>query len=197
MGDVPGVADLSAGGRPRRRRPVRRLLRKNGGVSTAEHFADREPEGWEPPPVRAEALLWTWSMMLLGHVLVTLLAIFALVGGSPDRTGTALIASLAVLVLGLVGGALAWRGLSVTRTVRRAERAGARPRPPHPSLLVLAGGLAVLAVGIAVIVVVQWGAAAILPTVGGELVFLPLALRTQRYAEDVAGAMPPDPAVAA
>lgn len=163
------------------------------GVAPAD--LEPDPGAWHAPAVRAEALLLTWTMMLVGHVLVTALATFALLGGSPDRSGAALAAFCAVLVLGVAGGGVAWRGLRVTTHVRRAERRGSAPETPTPQPIVLAVGVALLALGVAVIVMVQWGAGGVLPAVGGELVFVPLALRTQHYLEDARAAAGPDPAV--
>lgn len=150
-----------------------------------------EPARWQAPPVRAEALLVTWAMMLLGHGLVGVLAVVALAGGSRDHSGTALAAFWTMALLGLAGGAVAWHGVRVTGAVRRAERAGQVPAPPAPAPLALAVGIALLGIGVTVIVIAMWGAGGVLPAAGGELVFVPLAVRTQRYLDDARAAAPP------
>lgn len=166
-------------------------MRDNADVAFADRAPVSDPGDWEPPAVRADALLMTWAMMLLGHVLGAALATFALVGGSPDRSGSAVAAFWAVLVLGVAGGGVAWQGLGVTRQVRRAEQRGRVPTVPMVQPIVLAVGVALLAVGVAVIVIAQWGAGGVLPAVGGELVFVALALRTQRYLDDARAAARP------
>lgn len=149
------------------------------------------PSRWQAPPVRADALVLTWAMLLLGHVLVAVLSGYALAGGTRDRTSVTLAAFWVVLILGVVGGAVAAHGLRVTLAVRRAEQAERVPSPPGPAPIVPATGVALLAVGLAVIAVVLWQAAVVLPAVAGELVFVPLALRTQHYADDARDAAPP------
>lgn len=162
-------------------------------VAAAHPDVPRPPDesSWTAPPVRGDALLLTWGMMLLGHVLVGVLAVFALAGGARDHSAASVVSFWVLLTLGVAGGYVASCGLRVTLTVRRAERQNRAPEAPSPSLLVLAVGVALLAVSLAVIVLVQWGAGGVLPAVGGELVFMPLAMRTERYLQDARAAALP------
>ena len=154
-------------------------------VPATDDPRERDPLPWKAPAVRSEALVLSWAMMTLGHVLVALIAAFAVAGGTPDRSGAVLAACLSALVLGGVGALVAWHGLRLTVSGRRAERDRRPPATPVPQPLVPAIAAVVLAVGLGIIVVAQWGAGGILPAVAGELVFIPLALRTQHYLDDV------------
>lgn len=154
-------------------------------VPATDEPRDPDPLPWEAPAVRSEALVLSWGVMGFGHVLVALIGAFAVAGGTPDRSGAALAACWSALVLGAVGAAVAGQGLRLTLSVRRAERDRRPPATPVPQPLVLAAAAVALAVGVGVIVIGQWRAGGILPVVAGELVFIPLALRTQHYLDDV------------
>lgn len=160
-------------------------------VVPADRARTPDPGSWQAPPIRAEALVLTWAVMVFGHAVVAALAVFALAGGASDRSDAAIAAFCAILTLGVAGALVGWHGLAVTLSVRRAEAAGRTPRPRSPTPLVAAGGLALLAGGVAIILVSQWSAAGALPAVGGELAFVPLAVRTQRYLDDARAAALP------
>lgn len=134
----------------------------------------------------------TWAMLLAGHVLGVALAAWALTMRGTTGTASRLATILALLVLGGCGAVMAAYGLRVVVALRRPQ-SGAAP-PPGSAPLAFAWLLVLAAVGMAVIALVGWGTAGVLPAVAGEFVFVPLAMRTRQYAEDLAGELGQPPA---
>lgn len=148
------------------------------------------PETFAPHPARGEAVAVTWALMGTGHLLAALVAAVGLVlehrgGGTLEPPMRA--ALVFDVFLGAGGAALCLRMLRATRRVLRGPLVP--PDPPLPAPIPECGLVALLAVGLGVVAVLQWGATPPLLLVAAQLAFVPLGLRTDAVFR--AGAGPP------
>ncbi len=158
-------------------------------------FADApvpEDSGTVHPSVRGDSIIATWGVLALGHLFEAVFGVWALGWGRlPDRyddATPAIAAVIVIMLLGWTGLAVTTRMLRMTLRIRLAAERHAEPPPVTPSPILGSSVFVIFAVCLGIMAVFLWGAVGVFPAVAIELMLIPLALRTERFQQDVAAA---------
>ena len=169
---------------------------------------DPEPGGDDPhgeherlgsaaihPSARADSVVATWGLLILGHVVEACFGVWALGWGGLQRRyddpAPAITAVVVITILGWTGTAVTWRMLRTALDARQALDHGRPPARGWPPPIVLTSLFVLFAVVAGVVAVFGWQAVGVFPAVAIELMQIPLALRTERLLRDAdAGAGP-------
>ncbi len=159
-------------------------------------MSSRQPPYGEPPDpsIRGDSIVVTWGMLGFGHLLGAVVSTIALLTGAPrgasDSPSGRTVILVVIAVLGTAGALVAF---SILRYAARVRLAQARGRPiPHMTTgpLAMTSTFVLIALAVTFGAVILFGAYGVLPFTASALVFIPLAMRTERLIRDTTPQFP-------